>query len=158
MTISNKSVDYPEDLISFLTEQLMTARREIRIYSQTLVPTVFADSEVVEKLSAAVRASRQCQARIVVSDAKALSASQHPLLKLSRTLPSLIKIREHQARPERYERHYCLLDRSHYLAWDDEHDAAIALDESAACKERVDYFDQLWEHSIDHPELRTLTL
>lgn len=152
-----KTTSYPDDLIHFLTDELVSARREIRIYSPTLTPIVLANPAVVEMLSTAVRASSACSAHIIIADAKAIAAGNHPLFKLSRKIPSLCAIREHRDKPERYQDNYVILDRSTYVTWSDD-EISINKDEPASVKERIAHFDLLWQHSQQSAELRTLAI
>lgn len=155
--MNNHTITF-DDVLAFLATKLPTTRREIRIFYSTENDAILRDKAIIKLLSATVRANRHCQARIICSDANSMAASNHPLLSLSQRIPSLIKIREHKEPALRFEEQYLLLDRQHFAAWQTEGDCNIGEDAPARCKDRLLYFDQLWEQCQEHPALRSLLL
>lgn len=139
---------------------LRCARRVVSIASPDLDRTLFGDDGVVELLSDFARRNRHVRVRVLVEEPKAIADEAHPLLDLARRLPSKVEIRKQSDDRTPSRRNYVIVDgtavwiqpnRGEYVGRHNVHDRVEA-------RRLTDEFTELYERSIDDPELRRLDL
>ena len=136
------------------------ARRAVSISSANLNRALFGNDRVLQLISDFARRSRHVHVRVLVEDAKSIAHESHPLLELARRLPSKVEIRRlpDDCIPSR--RTFVVADTTavwiqpdldEYVGWYNMHDRVEA-------RRLSDEFAQVFERSIDDPELRLLNL
>ena len=136
------------------------ARRTMSISSGDLDRMLFGNDRFLQAVSDFARRSRHVQVRVLVEDAKAIADESHPLLELARRLPSKVTIRRLPDDRTPSRRSFVVVDtvavwvqpdREEYVGWYNMHDRVEA-------RRLTDDFDELFERSVDDPELRLLHL
>lgn len=135
-------------------------RRQLRILANTLEVGVYGQSEFATAISKFVRAYRNAEVRILITDSRDLSPSKHMLLVLQRRLSSAVQIRRIGAITESIDENYLIADgcavlcystREPEMCWADYNNAPLANDYASR-------FDELWQHATEDPNLRLLHL
>jgi predicted GNAT family N-acyltransferase len=136
------------------------ARRTVSISSADLDRAVFGNDRVLQTLSDFARRSRHVHVRVLVEDAKSIADDSHPLLELARRLPSKVEIRRLPDDRTPSRRSFVVVDsvaiwiqpdHEECIGWYNMHDRVEA-------RRLTDEFSELFERSIDDPELRLLNL
>lgn len=152
--------DSEHDCRAAVEELLRSARASVVVLSPTLDSALFATRNCVESISALARRSRHTQVRILVEDAKAVAADNHPLLQLARRLSSKVTMRRLPDDHEPVKTSYMVVDGEAvwmqpdldtYVGWSNLHDRVEA-------RRLLDEFNWLFERSSEDPELRLLSL
>ncbi len=139
---------------------LRGARRKVSIVSPALEQSLFGCPDTVDALSEFARRSRQARIEILVADGKAIAEISHPLLELTRRLPSKVSIRRLPDDRTVSRRSFVVVDDTGVwlqpdtdapTGWCDPHDRVEA-------RRLADEFADLWKRSSDDPELRLLNL
>jgi hypothetical protein len=153
-------VEYPSPFDRYGVSLCESARRHICIQSPKLDYAAFNNTELVAALSALARSSRQAQVRILISDSRLLIGRGHHLLQLARRLPSTVKIRKLAEHPQWNNETVVIRDRDGvlYKPGGSEHDAFFEPDSRASTARHLELFDELWRHSVEDSELRSLHL
>lgn len=153
-------VNYPQPFDELLVELCSDAAREICILSPRLDHTVFDRPELVSALSALVRSSRQTRVRILISDSRALVTRGHRLLGLARRLPSSVYIQKLAHHPDWNAQTVVIRDRDGvlYKPGDSDHEGFYEPNSRASVQKHLELFEELWRHSAQDVELRTLSL
>jgi len=136
------------------------ARRTVSISSADLDRMLFGNDRFLLAISAFARRSRHASVRVLIEDAKAIADESHPLLELARRLPSKVTIRRLPDDRTASRRSFVVVDavavwvqpdRDEYVGWYNMHDRVEA-------RRLADEFADLFERSVDDPELRLLNL
>ena len=153
-------VSWPQPFATLAVALAGEARRHLRIYSHRLDHEVFDNAELVSAMTALVRRGRQSDIRILVNDARPMTARGHRLLQLSRRLSSTISIRVVEDHPELPEATFIVRDNNGILYKPDEPGANgfYEPDSRASSMRFVERFDMLWRWGRDDPRLRRLSL
>lgn len=153
-------VHYPQPFDQWVVELCLGAAREVCILSPRLDSEVFDRGELAAALSALVRSSRQAQVRILVRDARVLVGHGHRLLNLSRRLPSSIHIHTLAEHPAWKGQTVVIRDHTGvmYKPADSDHEGFYEPDSRASTQRHLDLFEDLWQHSGQDTELRSLSL
>lgn len=151
---------YPHPFDQLTVELCNSARRYIRILSPDLDHEVFDNDELREAISKLARRSQHTQVRILISDTRALVQRGHRLLELSRRLPNLVQIQVLEEHPEMNDDVMVIRDMDGLLfkPGDSQHQGRYEPDSRAITEDYVEKFDELWERSVPHVELRRLGL
>ncbi len=135
-------------------------RRQLRLLSNDLDHELFDSSEFADALTQLARHSRYSEIRILVVDVRPIVQRGHRLLELQRRLSSTIQLRRADCDAIDIKENFLVADQRGVLcyslqapekAWSDYNNRPAAEDYSAQ-------FDELWQRSIDDPELRLLHL
>lgn len=153
-------VTYPRPFDEYAVELCAGATRYIRILSPGLDHAAFDSDALTEALSELVRASRQTEVRILVSDTRQIITRGHRLLQLARRLPSSVHLRRLPEHPDWKGETLVIRDRNGVLfkPGGSEHDAFYEPDSRASTQRHLELFDELWRFSTQDPDLRTLQL
>lgn len=137
-----------------------SARRTVIILSARLDPGVFAAAPTLGAISRLARRSRSAHVRILVEDTKAIASNNHPLLQLTRRLPSKVAMRRfpNDTTPQRT----CFVVVDEMAIWvQPDQDVYVGwwnLNDRVEARRLADQFAWLYERSSDDPELRLLSL
>jgi hypothetical protein len=153
-------VHYPQPFDQLVVELALSAARQVCILSPRLDGEVFDRGELVAALGALVRSSRQTQVRILISDSRGLVARGHRLLNLARRLPSSVHIHKLPEHPDWKGQTVVIRDHTGvlYKPGDSDHEGFYEPDSRASTQQHLELFEDLWRHSSQDPELRSLAL
>lgn len=153
-------VSYPRPFDDLAVELCGSAAREVCILSPRLDHAVFDRAELAEALGVLIRSSRQTRVRILVADSRALVTRGHRLLSLARRLPSTVSIHKLAEHPQWRDETIVICDRDGllYKPGDSDHDGFYEPSSRASTRRHLELFDELWRHSAQDAELRSLTL
>ncbi|MDO8861868.1 GNAT family N-acetyltransferase [Haliea sp. E1-2-M8] len=158
--VYTSGIEYPHPFAEWATALTADASREICILSPDLDHRAFDHRDLVDALSALARRSRQSRVRILVSGYRPMVQRGHRLLALARRLPSSILLQQLDEHPDWKGETLVLKDRSGVLCKPAEADkAAFCEPDSRARTERyLELFEELWRHSAQHIEFRSVPL
>jgi len=153
-------VDYPHPFDDLAVELCQGASRYVCILSPSLDHAVFDSSALAEALSALARRSRQTLVRILINDARPLVGRGHRLLQLARRLPSTILIQKIADHPDWNGETVVIRDRDGvlYKPAGSNHEGFYEPDSRASTQKHLELFEDLWRHSAQDTELRSLSL
>ena len=153
-------VEYPHPFDDLAVELCSSAAREICILSPKLDHQVFDRPELVESIGVLIRSSRQTRVRILVADSRALVTRGHRLLLLARRLPSSVHIQKQADHPQWKGETIVICDRDGvlYKPGDSEHEGFYEPSSRASTQRHLELFEELWRHSAQDVELRSLSL
>lgn len=141
-------------------ELARTARREIRILSQTLDRRIYGVDAFVDAVRTFVLQHNHCRLRAIVRDPRAATASGHRLVELARDLTSYLELRE--LPPERQDLREDLMiadERALLLRGSpDDVESKYYPDAPQLARLRGEDFEALWRESSQAQELRRLGL
>ena len=153
-------VEYPHPFDDLAVELCSSAAREICILSPRLDHQVFDRPELVEAIGVLIRSSRQTRVRILVADSRALVTRGHRLLLLARRLPTSVHIQKQVDHPQWKGETIVICDRDGvlYKPGDSDHDGFFEPSSRASTQRHLELFEELWRHSEQDVELRSLRL
>ena len=153
-------VEYPHPFDDLAVELCSSAAREICILSPRLDHQVFDRPELVEAIGVLIRSSRQTRVRILVADSRALVARGHRLLLLARRLPTSVHIQKQVDHPQWKGETIVICDRDGvlYKPGDSDHEGFYEPSSRASTQRHLELFEELWRHSAQDVELRSLSL
>lgn len=136
------------------------ARRSVDIVSRDLDPRVYDDSELLEALRQLAISGRYARIRVLVRDVDAPVKVDHRLIPLARRLSSYISIRRLHPQDADHNEAFLLVDQAGYLLRRaaDRYEAEVCFNDPLRARELAKQFEELWERSIDDPNLRRLHL
>ena len=153
-------VAYPHPFAEMAAELCNSASRYICILSPYLDHEAFDTPELATALSALARNSRQTQVRILISDSRGLVGRGHRLLQLARRIPSSLAIQKLTEHPDWNGETIVIRDRDGvlYKPGGSGHDGFYEPDSRASTQKHLELFEELWRHSAQDTELRSLSL
>lgn len=137
------------------------ARREIRVFTRDLEPTLYAHPGILEAMRAFATAGRGPQVRILVVEPERLHADGHALLPLSQRLSSVFALRTPvDAEDRQAAEGYLVADETAYVfrPLATRFEGSACLDGPARARQLAQAFDRRWERARDLTELRTLCI
>ena len=154
------AVDYPHPFDELAVRLCASASRYICILSPALDHEVFDSAALVEAISALARGSRQTQVRILISDPRKLVGTGHRLLFLARRLSSTVHIQRLAEHPDWNGETIVIRDRDGvlYKPGGSNHEAFYEPNSRASTQKHLELFEELWRHSAQDSELRSLSL
>lgn len=150
-----------QDTVDWLREFSRRAARTVDIFSQQLTPVLFADTELLDNLSALARRDARSRVRMLIRDTRPLQKGTHPLVQLARRLPSSIEIRRYTEGANDATSGFFCADGSDLIKFSDESVPAGFARRGARAESRalLDEFSRLWEHGSEaDPDLRVLSI
>ena len=153
-------VEYPHPFDDLAVELCSSAAREICILSPRLDHQVFDRTELVDAIGVLIRSSRQTRVRILVADSRALVSQGHRLLMLARRLPSSVHLQKQVDHPQWKGETIVICDRDGvlYKPGDSDHNGFYEPSSRASTQRHLELFEELWRHSSQDVELRSLSL
>ena len=155
-----QGVAYPHPFDALAIGLCQSASRHICILSPTLDNKVFDNRELSQELSALARRSRQSTVRILVQDARSIVQRGHRLLELSRRLPTTVKLQRLAEHPDWKGQTVVIRDRDGVLfkPGDAAHEGFYEPNSRASTQQHLDLFEELWRHSAQDVEFRSMGL
>ena len=152
-------LDYTENR-SVTVRQSSTASRYICILSPRLDHVAFDNTELAQALSALARSSRQTRVRILISDSRGLVGRGHRLLQLARRIPTSIELQKLAEHPDWNGETIVIRDRDGvlYKPGGSDHEGFYEPESRASAQKHLELFEDLWRHSAQDIELRSLSL
>jgi len=153
-------VEYPHPFDELAAELCTGASRYVCILSPALDHEAFDNEPLAKALSALARDSRQTQVRILISDARKLVGRGHRLLQLARRLPSNVLIQRLAEHPDWNGETIVIRDRDGvlYKPGGSDHEGFYEPDSRASTRKHLELFEELWRHSVQDAELRSLSM
>ena len=153
-------VEYPHPFDELAAELCAGASRYVCILSPALDHEAFDNEALLNALSALARGSRQTQVRILISDARKLVGRGHRLLQLARRLPSTVHIQRLAEHPDWNGETIVIRDHDGvlYKPGSSDHEGFYEPDSRASTRQHLELFEELWRHSAQDTELRSLSL
>jgi hypothetical protein len=154
------AVEYPHPFDDLAVELCQSAARYVCILSPGLDHAAFDNSGLADALSALARRGSQTQVRILISDARSLTGRGHRLLQLARRLPSIVHLQKIAEHPDWNGQTIVIRDRDGvlYKPGGSDHEGFYEPNSRASTQRHLDLFEELWRHSVQDTELRSLTL
>ena len=154
------AVEYPHPFDELAVQLCDSASRYICILSPALDHEAFNNQALVDAISALARRSRQTQVRILISDSRKVVGTGHRLLLLARRLPSTVHIHQLAEHPDWNGETIVIRDRDGvlYKPGSSDHEGFYEPDSRASTQRHLDLFEDLWRHSAQDAELRSLSL
>lgn len=143
----------------FTVALLGRARREIRVFTRDLEPTLYGHAAVIDALRSFATAGRGPTVRLIVIEPDRLRGESHPLLPLAQRLSSVFALRTPVDPEDRQAAEgYLVVDETAYafrpLAT--RFEGSGCLDGPARARQLAQDFDRRWERARDLTELRAL--
>ena len=153
-------VEYPHPFDELAIELCQGAGRNICILSPCLEHAAFDNSGLADALSTLARRGSQTQVRILISDSRSLAGRGHRLLQLARRLPSIVHLQKIAEHPDWNGETIVIRDRDGvlYKPGGSNHEGFYEPHSRASTQRHLDLFEELWRHSVQDTELRSLTL
>jgi hypothetical protein len=144
-------------------ELVSRAIRQLRILSYDLEPHLWGDEQVVDVLKQFALSNKKAQIEILLQSTKSAVTQSHPLINLTRRLPSRMAIRvinEEYQPMKPISGGFLLVDRQGVMfRTDHQHYRGFAHHNDATTVQRLqDEFAELWRYSHVSPEFRQLNL
>ena len=154
------AVEYPHPFDELAVRLCSSASRYICILSPALDHEAFDNAPLVDAISALARRSRQTQVRILISDPRKLVGTGHRLLLLARRLSSTVHIQRLAEHPDWNGETIVIRDRDGvlYKPGGSNHEAFYEPNSRASTQRHLELFEELWRHSAQDTELRSLSL
>ena len=153
-------VNYPHPFAELAVELCDSALRRIYILSPRLDHAVFDSTALADALSGLVRRSRQTSVRILIADSRALASRGHRLLNLARRLPSSVQIHKLAHHPDWNGETTVIRDFDGvlYKPSGSDHEGFYEPSSRASARKHLELFEDLWRHSAQDAELRSLSI
>lgn len=161
-------LDSAQDLREHALDLASRGRRQLKILSQRLDPTLYDNDNFASAVSFLARYHRSSSVQILVKDTKPLIERGHSLIRLAQRLPSKVEIRllkqETRQEPDNNAMGFMLVDSDGllYINDDNAHRAETrGFANYAAAPEMKslnEVFQRLWQCSEPDPNLRQLKL
>jgi len=153
-------VQYPHPFDELAVALCASAARHICILSPHLDHQAFDNAPLADALAALARGSRQTQVRILISDSRPLVGRGHRLLQLARRAPSSVLLQKLPEHPD--WRGETIVIRDHdgvlYKPGGSDHEGFYEPNSRASTQKHLELFEELWRHSAQDVELRSLSL
>lgn len=136
------------------------ATRRIDILSQQLSPQLYTQG-FVTTLSRLARQHRQSSVRILLHDSNPLASSSAPIVALAQRLPSSIKIKVLNEKPQKANEGYSIADQCQIVFFNNETQLQGFANYRAKleAQHQLEEFEHLWQHySEEDPNLSLLTI
>ena len=147
------------DVRDFTVALVARARREIRLFTRDLEPSLYGHPALVETLRAFATAGRGPAVRVIVVEPDRLRAEGHPLVPLAQRLSSVFALRTPVDPEDRQAAEsYLVIDENAYVfrPLATRFEGSGCLDGSARARQLAQEFDRRWERARDLTEIRAL--
>jgi hypothetical protein len=136
------------------------ARRSIEIVTRALDPALYDDADFVEAVKRLATTSRQARIRVLVQDPLPAVRRGHRLLGLAARLPSFLSLRVPARQHRDYNRAFLVADATGCLDRElaDRFEGAVRFADPGRCRALLRDFEDMWEVSEAHPDLRQMRL
>ena len=151
----------PGECLAALQEHILDGRRSLDILSDSLTASLYTDPDLLTRISALARRSRQSKIRILLRDTRPLKDNFHGLVQLAQRLPSRMEIRGLSEMPKDPAMGFFLVDKQSLVYFNSEADFFGFSNRNARPEagRLMTEFDHLWEHyGFTDPNLKVMHL
>lgn len=140
-----------------LTQQ---TSRNINIMSKNLDAGIFDNQEFIEATKQLSISSKFSRIRILIKDSDSMCQNGHRMIKLIQQLTSSIEVRKVAKEYSSDSREFSLFDRKGviYRPHAERYDGVAHFNRPRLVSELLNYFNEVWEHSIPDENLRRVYL
>ena len=140
-----------------LTQQ---TSRNINILSNNLDAEVFNNQDFVEAIKQLSISNKSSKIRILIKDSDPMCQNGHRMIKLIQQLTSSIEVRKVAKEYISDSREFSLFDHKGviYRPHADRYDGTAHFNLPGFVSELLNYFDEVWEHSLPDEKLRRVYL
>ncbi len=135
-------------------------RRYLNIISRDLDPCIYDTREMSDAIKKLALRSRSSRIRILILQSESLKSHNHRLLDLSERLSSFIEIKKPSKQHSDYNSSLMLVDNCGYIRrpHSDRFEGRASFDDRKTVAELQEEFKILWEHGLQDPNFRYLSL
>lgn len=140
-----------------LTQQ---TSRNINIMSKNLDAGIFDNQEFVEAIKQLSISSKFSKIRILIKDSDSICQNGHRMIKLIQQLTSSIEVRKVAKEYNSDSREFTLFDHKGviYRPHAERYEGVAHFNRPSLVSELLNYFNEVWEHSIPDEKLRRVYL
>lgn len=140
-----------------LTQQ---TSRNINIISKNLDAAIFGNQEFVEAIKQLSISSKSSKIRILIKDSDSMCQNGHRMIKLIQQLTSSIDVRKVAKEYSSDSREFSLFDHKGviYRPHAERYDGFAHFNRPRLVSELLNYFNEVWEHSLPDEKLRRVYL
>lgn len=137
-----------------------SASHQVNIVSRKLDHFVFDRSDIVEAFSNFIRRASHTKVRIVVFNSLEITKANHRLLALAHRAPSKIALRLLSPDYKEFNESFVIADKLGYLhnQQSDLYDGVVSFNDTIRCSELNNTFKEIWDRSVEDPNLRQLKI
>ena len=154
------AVEYPHPFDELAVQLCDSASRYICILSPALDHEAFDSAALADAISALARRSRQTQVRILISDSRKVAVRATACCYWRAACPARCTYRQLAEHPDWNGETIVIRDRDGvlYKPGGSDHEGFYEPDSRASTQRHLDLFEELWRHSAQDPELRSMSL
>ena len=136
------------------------AKRTLDIISRRLDPPVYDNEEFVESVKKLILYNTRAQIRILVFEPKTIVQYGHRLLDLGLNLTSFIDFRKPNNEFNSFNESLFIADRTGYIHRNsaERYEGTLNFNDKRLSKILTDQFDEMWEKSVQDPNLKRVHL
>ena len=134
------------------------ASRNIDIISKHFDSGVFDTAEFITAVKQLSISSKFTRIRILLKDSEQMTKHGHRIIELIQQFTSSIEVRIISDEYKSYHEAFCLYDTKAviYLRYADRYEGFANFDRPRLAAELLNFFNEVWEHSVADPNLRRL--
>jgi hypothetical protein len=134
------------------------AKRTLHIFTRDLDSPVYDQAPFIQAVSALATRSRYSRILILVQNTERAVKDGHRLIELSRRLSSFVTLRKPHSDFREYNQTFLIADEVGLLRRPiaDRYNGTLNFKAPLACREYLEFFNQVWERSEADPDLRQL--
>lgn len=155
-----RGVESREDAIAAALAVIVSARRELAIYTRDLDPALFGGAEALEALKTLSISGRGARIRILVQEPQIAALDGHRLIPLAQRLTSVFELRTPVEDDRQYAGAFVVSDALSYYfrALGSRFEGETSPRGPGRASQLQEYFDGVWERAALCDELRQLSL
>ena len=137
-----------------------SATIQMNIVSRKLDHFVFDHIDIVEAISNFIRRASHTKVRILVFNSIEITKSSHRLLALAHRAPSKMALRLLSPEYKDFNESFVTADKTGYLhnQQSDLYDGVVSFNDPIRCSELNKTFNEIWDRSVEDPNLRQLKI
>ncbi len=155
-----RSVESQDEAAAAALAVIMSARRELAIYTRDLDPALFGNAEALEMLKTLAIRGRGARIRILVQEPQIAALDGHRLIPLAQRLTSVFELRTPVEDDRQYASAFVVSDALAYYfrALGSRFEGETSPRGPGRASQLQEYFDGVWERAALCDELRQLSL
>ena len=136
------------------------ARNSVEVYSRELDPFIYERAAFIEAISRLCRRNSNSRVRFLVNDPVAAIRNAPRLVDFSRRLRSHVEFRRPHPDYRNYNEAFLIADQCGLIHRDfsDRYEGTVNFYAPVEVARKLDFFNEVWERSTEHPEFRRLNL
>ena len=139
-------------------KMLSQASRSIDIFSQKLNSAIYNHREIIEQFKSCLLGSQHSRMRILIASPEALVNNRHQIIDLAQRLSSKLEIRHTHDDYRGDSQAFLIVDGRAIIRrpHGNRYEGIANFNNPGQAKELTHYFDEVWNHSTQSPELKRL--